>query len=105
MTLSSIYLKEKSSCQVTYQGKPVKYLNALSYSQGYLFANIYMNIYPPDYPYYIVKIDPNTCKVTAIIPLFNIYKPSRSGSVLNGIIALTADELIITGKQWQSLFN
>ena len=93
-----------STCQVTRNDKPVKYLNALSYAKGQIYANIYMNVNPPDYPFYIIRIDPSTCKVNAIIPLFALYKPQSAGSVMNGIIA-EEDTLIVTGKQWPELFR
>jgi len=104
MTLDPTDLSVRSSCKVVYQGSPVNYLNALSYSEGKIFANIYMNILPPDYPYYILTIDSVSCAVLSLIPVFGIFKPSRAGSVFNGVIAGDSG-LIVTGKQWPFLYR
>ena len=102
ITLDSNYTV-KSTCQVTLNNQPVKYLNALAHSDGLIYANVYINVRPPLYPNYIVRFD-LACRVNGVIPIFGLHKPKGLGSVLNGIIA-EDDGLIVTGKQWPKLFK
>lgn len=82
--------------------KPIKYLNELEYINGEIYANIY------NYEQ-IVRIDPKTGKVLAVINLkgilpMNDYTPQTD--VLNGIAYDSQKKrLFVTGKKWPKLFE
>lgn len=82
---------------------PIDSINELEYIDGYIFANVYEQDY-------IVKIDPKTGYVVAVMVLENLLQnneriPGRT-NVLNGIAYDTATKtMLITGKRWPKLFE
>ncbi|WP_174293002.1 glutaminyl-peptide cyclotransferase [Sphingomonas bacterium] len=90
------------SMAVTVNGKPLDQLNELEMVNGALLANIWRTPY-------LVRIDPATGHVTAIVDLRAILaevKPTNIDAVANGI-AWDADRhrLFITGKLWPTVFE
>lgn len=89
---------------------PVGNINELEYVNGVVYANQYETNY-------ILKIDPETGKVTAKIDLSGIlnssnipHDPSKydiqSGNVLNGIaFDSTKNSFYVTGKLWPAVFE
>jgi glutaminyl-peptide cyclotransferase len=89
---------------------PVGNINELEYVNGTIYANLYETNY-------ILKIDPETGKVTGKLDLTGIldksnipYNPAKydanSGNVLNGIAFDSAkNSLYVTGKYWPALFE
>ncbi len=87
--------------QVTLNGSPVKKLNELEWVNGYIYANVW-------HEDYIVKIQPESGKVVAIIDCSQLLrKPlSDSEAVLNGIAYdASSNTFYLTGKLWPSLFQ
>jgi len=92
----------KRAITVTINGNPVAQLNELEYIDGEIWANVWQTDF-------IVRIDPQTGKVTSVIDLTGLSSNTRLGSneaVLNGI-AWDANEqrLFVTGKHWANLFE
>lgn len=83
-------------------GNEIDRLNELEYIKGAIFANIWLTDK-------IVRIDPASGKVTALINLAGLLKPedrTRPVDVLNGIAYdETNDRLFVTGKLWPKLFQ
>jgi len=89
---------------------PVGNINELEYVNGIIYANLYQTNY-------ILKIDPQTGKVTGKLDLTGIldkssipYDPAKydvnSGNVLNGIAYDSAkNSFYVTGKYWPALFE
>jgi glutamine cyclotransferase len=89
---------------------PVGNINELEYVNGAIYANLYETNY-------VLKIDPETGKVTGKLDLTGIlsksnipYDPAKydveSGNVLNGIAFDSAkNSLYVTGKYWPALFE
>lgn len=100
--LDPVSLTQIGSVPVTYQGKPVHYLNELEYVKGEVLANVWMTDL-------IARIDPETGHVTDFIdlaPLSRTLRLSDPDSVLNGIAYdATADRLFVTGKNWPKLYE
>jgi glutaminyl-peptide cyclotransferase len=82
-------------------GDPVEELNELECVGG----DVYANIWKTDH---IVRIDPDTGKVTATVDLTGLL-PERDradADVLNGIAAIPGtDEFLVTGKLWPAMFR
>ncbi len=83
-------------------GQEIDRLNELEYIKGAIFANVWLTDK-------IVRIDPASGKVTALINLAGLLKPedrTRPVDVLNGIAYdETNDRLFVTGKLWPKLFQ
>jgi glutaminyl-peptide cyclotransferase len=84
-------------------GRPVDQLNELEYIDGQVYANVWQTDR-------IVRIDPATGRVTAVIDLAGLLpaadRESGQVDVLNGIAYdATGDRLFITGKLWPKLFE
>jgi len=89
---------------------PVGNVKELEYVKGTIYANLYETNY-------ILKIDPETGKVTGKLDLTGILSKSNipfdpakydanSGNVLNGIAYDSAkNSLYVTGKYWPALFE
>lgn len=90
------------SVSVTLDGKPVPQLNELECVAGSVYANVWTS---DD----IVRIDPATGKVTALIdasPLRQRAGVSDRDAVLNGIAYdPSKDVFLVTGKLWPQLFE
>lgn len=88
--------------RVTDNGQDIDRLNELEYIKGAIFANIWLTDK-------IVRIDPASGNVTAVINLAGLLKPedrTRPVDVLNGIAYDESnDRLFVTGKLWPKLFQ
>jgi len=94
--------KTERTVNVTCNGVPLKYLNALQYVKGEIFANVWQTDY-------IVKIDPGSGDVTGWIDLKGLLRPEERNDntdVLNGIAYDERnDRLVVTGKRWPKYFE
>ncbi len=82
-------------------GEPVRQLNELECAGGVVWANVYQTDR-------IVRIDPSTGTVTGVVDASGLLSAQQrsTADVLNGIAAIPGtDELLITGKNWPSLFR
>ncbi len=89
------------SVKVTLNGQPVRRLNELEFAGGFLYANVWQEDS-------IVKIDPATGKIVAVIDASGLLTPeeNRSADVLNGIAYDPATgDFYLTGKYWPKLFR
>jgi glutamine cyclotransferase len=85
------------SLAVSYQGKPVQYLNELEWVDGKIYANIWQTDW-------IVIIDPQSGHITGKVNLEDL-KPLGS-DVLNGIAYDHVNRrLHVTGKYWPHLYQ
>ncbi|MDV6263144.1 glutaminyl-peptide cyclotransferase [Rhodococcus yunnanensis] len=90
---------------VTLDGKPVERLNELECAEG---GSIYANVWQT---FDIMRIDPETGKVTAVIdgtPLWDSMSAADRGGadVFNGIAQIPGtDRFLVTGKFWPKIFE
>lgn len=88
--------------QVTSSRGPVENLNELEYIKGEIYANVWLTDY-------IVRIDPQTGRVTGWIDLSSLLpRETVRGvvDVLNGIAYdHEQDRLFVTGKLWPFIFE
>ena len=99
--LDPVTLKETGRLVALDGAKPVGNLNELEYVNGEIFANVWQTDR-------VVRIDPNTGRVTGWIDFSGLLAPSeRAGTdVLNGIAYdAKGDRLFVTGKWWPKLFE
>lgn len=94
---------EAGSVLVRDGGRPIDQLNELEYIDGQVYANVWKTDR-------IVRIDPATGQVTAVIDLSGLLpaadRESFQVDVLNGIAYDAAgDRLFVTGKLWPKLFE
>lgn len=93
--------EELGSVQVTLNGAPLGNLNELEYADGQVYANVWQEDR-------IVRIDPQTGKVRAVIDAERLVSPMerRGVGVLNGIAYDPASETFwLTGKNWPWMFQ
>jgi glutaminyl-peptide cyclotransferase len=86
---------------VTLGGRAIDNLNELECVGGQVLANVWGSTE-------IMRIDPGTGRVTAIIDAGGLLPPSeRAGTdVLNGIAAVAGtDNFLLTGKYWPHLYR
>ena len=87
---------------VTLRGQKVMYLNELEYIKGEIWANVYGTDQ-------IVRIDPATGQVRAVINLRNILPPQLRRArtdVLNGIAYEPhSGAVYVTGKYWPKMYR
>lgn len=86
---------------VTFDGVPVSQLNELECVDGAVYANVYTT-------QAIVRIDPETGWVTAVIDASGLLTPEemRRSEVLNGIAYKPETKtFLITGKNWPRMFE
>lgn len=95
----------EGTVDVTLDGNPVERLNELECADdGSVYANVWQT-------FDIVRIDPGSGKVTAVIdgtPLWNSMSAAeRSGAdVFNGIAQIPGtDRFLVTGKFWPKIFE
>jgi glutamine cyclotransferase len=92
----------RSRLEVVDSEGPVYNINELEYIEGAIYANIWQS---PK----IVKIDPRSGQVTAIIDLSDIVPKEYRGHadyVLNGIAYDSGGKrLFVTGKMWPHVFE
>lgn len=83
-------------------GQPLLDLNELEYIKGEIYANIWHSDR-------IVRINPNSGKITAWVDLAGLRQPEDEGDsdkVLNGIAYDSKnDRLFVTGKLWSRLYE
>ena len=94
-------LRVTSRLEVRRRGLPQDNLNELEWVDGALYANVYQSDE-------IVRIDPQTGAVTAVIDASGLLdeQEARSSDVLNGIAYRpSTDTFLITGKHWPRLFE
>lgn len=95
-------MKVRRTVRVTIAGKPLTQLNELEVVDGAILANVW---HQP----FVVRIDPVTGRVTAVIDLRAILAETGvrdSESVANGIAWDAAKRrLFVTGKRWPTLFE
>jgi glutaminyl-peptide cyclotransferase len=87
--------------RVTVAGRPAERLNELECVEGTIYANVWQT---DD----ILRIDPATGKVTAVVDASGLLSPSESrvAEVLNGIAWDPARRtFLITGKLWPKMFE
>lgn len=87
--------------RVTLSGQPVDRLNELECVEGTVYANVWQT---DD----ILRIDPATGKVTAVIDASGLLSPGerRTADVLNGIAwDPSRKTFLITGKLWPRMFE
>jgi glutamine cyclotransferase len=87
--------------QVTLGGKPLADLNELECVGGAVYANVWQTEN-------IVRIDPESGRVTQLINAANLLSPieRRGVDVLNGIAYDAASQtFLLTGKYWPKLFR
>ncbi|WP_245730595.1 glutaminyl-peptide cyclotransferase [Pseudohongiella acticola] len=94
--------QEVRSVAVTFQGRPVRYLNELEYIRGEVWANIWTSNE-------IVRIDPQSGEVQSVIDLSGLREladAQSSDAVLNGIAwDAERERLLVTGKLWAKIFE
>jgi glutamine cyclotransferase len=90
------------SVPVTFNGSPLANLNELEWIEGEIWANVWQTDN-------IVRIDPGTGHVKAIIDLTGLLPADRrteDTDVLNGIAYDAASKAVyVTGKNWPSVFQ
>jgi glutamine cyclotransferase len=88
---------ETGSVTVTLDGDDPGRLNELECVDGQVWANVWPT-------YRIVRIDPDTGRVTAVVDASGLLDEDRPGAegaeVLNGIAAVGPEEFLLTGKYW-----
>lgn len=100
--LDPVTLKELRRVSVTLNGRPLDQLNELEWVDGAILANVW-------HTQYIVRIDPATGKVTAVIdlgPVVAEIAATDPEAVANGIAYdPQSRRLFVTGKLWPTLFE
>jgi glutamine cyclotransferase len=93
-------LVETGAVNVTRDGQPLTGLNELECVDGQVWANAW----PTDT---IVRIDPATGSVTAVVDASNLWSRDQrtSGQVLSGIAHVAGQEFLLTGKNWPNMFR
>ena len=94
--------EREASVSVSFEGRPVPYLNELEWIDGRLWANVYTSDE-------IVIIDPATGFVEGVVDLAGLLPDEErtpETDVLNGI-AYDAERgrILVTGKNWSKLFE
>ncbi|MGI5149818.1 glutaminyl-peptide cyclotransferase [Plantactinospora sp. CA-294935] len=90
----------RSAVPVTLDGQPLPYINELECVDGQVWANVWLTDR-------IVRIDPDTGIVNAVVDAAGLLPESEQGNVdvLNGIAAVPCtDTFLITGKLWPQTF-
>lgn len=90
------------SIEVKREGRPLLHLNELEFIHGEIFANVWMTDL-------VVRIDPATGEVRGVIDFSGLLPASErrpTTDVLNGIAYDAAkDRLIVTGKNWPTVYE
>ena len=93
---------QKEKIQVTFNGRPVRYLNELEYIDGKIWANVYTADE-------IVIINPKNGEVEGIINCRGLLPDQLRTSdtdVLNGIAYNPKDgKIYLTGKNWPRMYE
>ena len=95
-------MEQTGTLDVTLNGRPVRRLNELEWVNGEIWANVWQSSR-------IVRIDPDTGRVTGIVDLSDIIPAGLSGSldaVANGIAWNSqTGQIYVTGKLWPELYE
>ena len=100
-------LSREREVQVTFQGRPVRWLNELEFIEGEVWANIFMRDC-------IARIDPDSGNVLGWVLLQGLKQSLLQQAqlnksrvdVLNGIAwDPTRDRIFVTGKYWPELYE
>jgi glutaminyl-peptide cyclotransferase len=96
-------LRETGRLHVSYEGKPVRYLNELEWIKGEIYANVWQTNW-------IVRINPDSGRIVGLVNLEGLLSPADriagQTDVLNGIAYdAEGDRLFVTGKNWPKLFE
>lgn len=95
--------KPTNTITVTRDGQPLTMINELEYIEGYIYANVWLTNY-------IVKIDPATGVVVAMLDMNPIYAAEKAdnpnANEMNGI-AYDKDtkKVYVTGKMWSKVYE
>lgn len=100
--LDPVTLKERRRISVTLNGRPLDQVNELEWVDGAILANVW-------HTQYLVRIDPATGKVTAVVdlrPIVAEVAATDPEAVANGIAHDPKDKrLFVTGKLWPTMFE
>ena len=91
----------RSTLEVTLEGEPVPLVNELEFAHGQLYANVWQQER-------IVRIDPDTGRVNAVIDASGLLDKRESAmvDVLNGIAYdPVSNTFWLTGKFWPKMFR
>lgn len=90
--------EEVRKVQVTLEGRSVDKLNELEFIDDKIWANIWQKDY-------LLRIDPKTGRVEAMLDLSKLSQKHRKAGVLNGIAWDPQEKLLyVTGKNWPRLY-
>lgn len=91
---------ETGAVTVTRDGQPLTRLNELECVDGQVYANIWQTDQ-------IVRIDPSTGKVNAVIDASDLVGRQRLNNqqVLNGIAHVDGEYFLLTGKDWPVIYR
>jgi glutaminyl-peptide cyclotransferase len=91
---------ETGSVSVTFEGAPLRLLNALECVGGQVWANVLRTDR-------VVRIDPATGEATASVDASRLLDVARraQAEVLNGIAFVGDNEFVLTGKYWPAMFR
>ena len=101
--LDPLDFKLSKTVQVTDKKGPVMKINELEYINNFIYANIYETNS-------IIKIDPSSGKVTALLDLTSLVNEAKSrypaSMEMNGIAYdAVSRKIYITGKMWPTLYQ
>ncbi len=90
--------EEVRKVQVTLEGRSVDKLNELEFIDDKIWANVWEKDY-------LLRIDPKTGRVEAMLDLSKLSQKHRKAGVLNGIAWDPQEKLLyVTGKNWPRLY-
>jgi len=85
--------------RVRAEGVPVFNINELECTRQGVFANIWLSDR-------IVRIDPSSGRVTAVVDASGLHQATDPDDVLNGIAAIpNTNDFLITGKRWPTTYR
>ncbi|WP_418992478.1 glutaminyl-peptide cyclotransferase [Alistipes sp.] len=101
-TVDPASFRREKTTTVTFEGRPVNYLNELEWIEGKIWANVYTTDQ-------VVILDPATGRVEGVVDLTGLLpdqEATETTDVLNGI-AYDADakRIFLTGKNWPKLYE
>lgn len=101
-TVDPATFRREKTTTVTYEGRPVNYLNELEWIEGKIWANVYTTDR-------IVIFDPGTGAVEGVVDLTGLLpeeEMTETTDVLNGIAwDAAAKRIFLTGKNWPKLYE
>ncbi|HRK55721.1 MAG TPA: glutaminyl-peptide cyclotransferase [Cyclobacteriaceae bacterium] len=105
---STLYFRDtltfdiKKELQVTFNNKPVNFLNELEYINGYIYANVWRT-------HWIAKINPSDGVIVGFLDLSKLVQQAAlinpNSDVLNGVAWHGATQsMLVTGKNWPYIY-